>query len=337
MKSAEKKRSVIVGLFVLIGIIILLAGIFIIGGQQNRFGGAIKVTAIFDNAAGLKKGGNVWFSGVKVGTIREVNFTPASQVEIVMVINDESKEYIRKDAAAVISSEGFIGNKMIVIEGGSSDIPFVEDGDQLRAKEGNDTEAMMATLQVNNENLVAITNDVKALSERVRRGEGTIGAFFTDSLMAENMKAMLANLNQAALNSRKVSENLAAFSEKLNSEGGLAGDLLTDTTIFASLKSSMAQLEDITQNASLMTDNLSEATGKLKEDDNALGLLLNDEETAAQVKETMKNLEESTEKLNQNMEALQHNFLFRGFFRKQAKREEEEKQDSIKAAADINK
>src|SRR5690606_42048341 len=102
MKSAERKRSIIVGLFVLIGIIILLAVIFIIGGQQKRFGGAIKISAIIDNSAGLKKGGNVWFSGVKVGTIREVNFTPASQVEIVMVINDESKEYISKDAAAVI-------------------------------------------------------------------------------------------------------------------------------------------------------------------------------------------------------------------------------------------
>jgi len=332
MKSAERKRSIIVGLFVLIGIIILLAGIFIIGGQQNRFGGAIKISAIFDNAAGLKKGGNVWFSGVKVGTIREVNFTPASQVEIIMVINDESKEYIRKDAAAVISSEGFIGNKMIVIEGGSSDIPFVENGDQLRAKEGNDTEAMMATLQVNNENLVAITSDVKALSERVRNGEGTIGAFFTDSLMAENMKAMLANLNQAAVNSRKVSENLAAFSAKLNTEGGLAGDLLTDTTVFASLKSSVTQLEDITQNANALTENLSSASSQLNNNDNTLGLLLNDEATAEQIKQTMDNLEASTEKLNRNMEALQHNFLFRGFFRKEAKRLDQEKRDSIAAS-----
>lgn len=332
MKSAERKRSIIVGLFVLIGIIILLAGIFVIGGQQNRFGGAIKISAIFDNAAGLKKGGNVWFSGVKVGTIREVNFTPSSQVEIIMVINDESKEYIRKDAAAVISSEGFIGNKMIVIEGGSSDIPFIENGDQLRAKEGNDTEAMMATLQVNNENLVAITNDVKALSERVRRGEGTIGAFFTDSLMAENMKAMIVNLNQAAVNSRKVSENLAAFSAKLNTEGGLAGDLLTDTTVFASLKSSVAQLEDITQNANALTENLNSASSQLNNNDNALGLLLNDEATAEQIKQTMDNLEASTEKLNRNMEALQHNFLFRGFFKKEAKRLEKEERDSIAAS-----
>ena len=120
MKSAERKRSIIVGLFVFLGLVILVAGIFIMGGQQNRFGGAVRIKAVFDNVGGLKKGGNVWFSGVKIGTIREVHFTGDRNVEIQMVINNESKQYVRKDAVAVISSEGFIGNKMIVIEGGSS-------------------------------------------------------------------------------------------------------------------------------------------------------------------------------------------------------------------------
>src|SRR5690606_22684909 len=230
--NSERKRAIIVGLFVLIGMVILVAGIFIIGGQQNRFGGAVKITSIFDNVGGLKKGGNVWFSGVKIGTIREVNFTDQSKVEIVMVINNASKEYVRKDAEAVISSEGFIGNKMIVIEGGSSNVPHIEEGDELHSKEGNDTEAMMATLQVNNQNLVAITNDIKNLSERVRRGEGTIGAFFTDSLMAVNVKGMMANLNQAAINSKRVSENLERFSSLLNNKEGLANQLLTDTVVF---------------------------------------------------------------------------------------------------------
>src|SRR5690606_22472783 len=209
MNSAERKRSTIVGLFVLISIVILVAGIFIMGGQQNRFGGAVKIRAVFNNVGGLKKGGNVWFSGVKIGTIREVNFTEQSKVEIIMVINNESKEYVRKDATAVISSEGFIGNKMIVIEGGSHSVPYIEEGDELHSKEGNDTEAMMATLQVNNENLVAITNDIKNLSERVRRGEGTVGALFTDSMMAVNLKEMMSNLNRAAINARRIAENLA--------------------------------------------------------------------------------------------------------------------------------
>jgi len=330
MNSAERKRSVTVGLFVLIGIIILVAGIFIIGGQQNRFGGAVRISAVFDNVGGLKKGGNVWFSGVKIGTIREVNFTKQSKVEIVMVINNASREYVRQDAVAVISSEGFIGNKMIVIEGGSSNVPYIEEGDELHSKEGNDTEAMMATLQVNNQNLVAITGDIRNLSERIRRGEGTIGAFFTDSMMAVNTKAMMANLNQAAINSKRVSENLVKFSAQLNNKSGLANELLTDTIVFQSLKSSIAQLEDVTQNASDLTQNLSIASSKFNDKNNALGLMLNDPKMAEQVQRTMNNLELSTQKLDKNMEALQSNFLLRGFFKKEAKKIEAAKKDSIK-------
>lgn len=327
--NSERKRTIIVGLFVFIGMVILIAGIFIISGQQNRFGGAVKITSIFDNVGGLKKGGNVWFSGVKIGTIREVNFTDQSKVEIVMVINNASKEYVRKDAEAVISSEGFIGNKMIVIEGGSSNVPHIEEGDELHSKEGNDTEAMMATLQVNNQNLVAITNDIKNLSERVRRGEGTVGAFFTDSLMAVNVKGMMANLNQAAINSKRVSENLERFSSLLNNKEGLANQLLTDTVVFNSLKASVTKFEDATDHANDLTKNLSDASSKLNDSDNALGLLLNDEQTADQLKRTMQNLEYSTQKLDKNMEALQSNFLFRGFFRKEAKKAEEARKDSI--------
>src|SRR5690606_21433682 len=198
------------------------------------------------------------------------------KVEIVMVINNASKEYVRKDAEAVISSEGFIGNKMIVIEGGSSNVPHIEEGDELHSKEGNDTEAMMATLQVNNQNLVAITNDIKNLSERVRRGEGTVGAFFTDSLMAVNVKGMMANLNQAAINSKRVSENLERFSSLLNNKEGLANQLLTDTVVFNSLKASVTKFEDATDHANDLTKNLSDASSKLNDSDNALGLLLND-------------------------------------------------------------
>jgi phospholipid/cholesterol/gamma-HCH transport system substrate-binding protein len=45
---------------------------------------------------------------------------------------------------------------------------------------------------------------------------------------------------------------------------------------------------------------------------------LNDEQSAASIKETIKNLQSSTQKLDENMEALQHNFLLRGFFKKKA-------------------
>ena len=75
MEAKKNKRAVMVGLFVAIGIIIFLAGIFTLGGQQKAFVRTVSVTAVFDDVSGLQQGNNVWFSGVKVGTVKRLNFT----------------------------------------------------------------------------------------------------------------------------------------------------------------------------------------------------------------------------------------------------------------------
>jgi phospholipid/cholesterol/gamma-HCH transport system substrate-binding protein len=326
MSARENKRSVIVGLFVLVGIIILVAGILVLGGQQNRFSKTVTVTAVFSDVSGLKAGNNVWFSGVKIGTIKNIRFKNLQEVEIAMVIEEKSRDYIRKDAVAKIGSESFIGNKLIVIEGGSSDVPPIEEGDVLRAAADEGLDAMMATLQTNNKNLVEITENFGLVSSRIAQGEGTLGALVSDSLMAIHIKQMISNLNQTAANTASASEALNRLTTKLNAEGTLINDLLTDTVVYGNLQDAVAQLQGITQTASALVTNLNQTAGKLDDKDNAVGVLLNDPEAASTIKQTLFNLEQSTEKLDQNMEALQHNFLFRGFFRKQAKKAAKEAQ-----------
>jgi len=324
MSAVENRRSIIVGLFVLVGLIILVSGILVLGGQQNRFSRTVTVTTVFGDVSGLKPGNNVWFSGVKIGTIKDIRFRNLKEVEIAMIIEEASRQYIRKDAVAEIGSESFIGNKLIVIKGGSNDVPAVEDGDVLQAAPTGGLDAMMATLQVNNENLVEITKNFGELSARLLQGEGTIGALLNDSTLALNVKQMIANLNQTTANTARAAHSLNLLTAKLNQEGTLINDLLTDTVVYGNLQSAVAELQGVTQTASALMTNLNQTAGKLDEKDNAVGVLLNDPEAAETLRQTLQNLEQSTEKLDQNMEALQHNFLFRGFFRKQQKQAEKE-------------
>src|SRR3546814_15472124 len=118
MSANENKRSIIVGLFVLVGIIILVAGILVLGGQQNRFSKTVSVTTVFDDVSGLKAGNNVWFSGVKIGTIKSIRFKNLQDVEIAMEIEATSREAVRTDAVAENRSEGFIGKKLSGPKGG---------------------------------------------------------------------------------------------------------------------------------------------------------------------------------------------------------------------------
>lgn len=319
MNTAEKKRSVVVGIFVFLGILVLVAAVFTLGGQQKRFVKSIHLKAIFDDVGGLKVGNNVWFSGVKIGTVKSLSFYGNSEVEITMSIEEEAQKYIRKNARAKVSSEGFIGNKIILIYGGTPNVPSVEDGDKLAVEKALSTDEIMATLQENNKNLLDITTDFKLLSLKIVKGKGALGAILTDSLMAENFRSIVANLQMASSNTARVSAAVSQLTSKINTKGALANELLTDTTVFKELKTAVNQLQQSTASAAEITSNLKKTSSKLNDGNNVVGVLLNDEATASKLKNTIGNLETSTKKLDENMEALQHNFLLRGFFKKKEK------------------
>lgn len=320
----DNKKSVIVGIFVLIGIVIMVTGILTLGAQQKVFVQSYKLKAVFDDVEGLQRGNNIWFSGVKIGTVSKIRFYGDSQVEIEMNVDANTQDFIRKDSKATISSDGLIGNKIIVIYGGTTQAPVIEDGDRLEAVMPLDTDSMMETLQENNENLVSITNDLKVLTGKIANGEGIVGAVLTDSLLAENFRNMVANLEQTAANSNQLTADLKKFSSSFEKEGTLIYELANDTSIFASLKSSANKLEQTTEEASTAASNINEATGKLNSTDNALGMLLNDEEFAAYVKESLANAEATTELLNENLEALKYAWIMRKAHKRKEKAEAKE-------------
>ncbi len=312
----DNKKTVIVGIFVLIGIIILIAGIMTLGSQQKTFVKSYRVTAVFDDIAGLQTGNNVWFSGVKIGTVRKINFYGESQVEIEMNLDANTRDYIRKNSKATISSDGLIGNKIIVIYGGTTEAGSIAEGDRLEAVMPLDTDKMMETLQVNNQNLVSITNDLKELTHKISGGEGIVGALLTDSLLAENFRGLMGDLNQTASKSSRLTSELIQFSQRLNKKGTTIDSFLSDTTLYASLQSSAKGLESTLKDANTVTNNLKAVTEKLASPDNPAGMILNDEEFAAYLKSAMGNLDQSAESFNETLDALRYHWFFRRSFRK---------------------
>ena len=128
---------------------------------------------------------------------------------------------------------------------------------------------------------------------------------------------------------------LSEFSKKLNNKGYFLNDIATDTTIIASLKNTAAQLSQMSQSANVVVENLNATTARLNSSKSAVGVLLNNDAAGANVQNTLINLQAGTKKLDENMEALQHNFLLRGFFKKRAKAEEKRMKDSAENAMPI--
>jgi len=86
-----------------------------VGNLHETFKRKMEVVSLFDDVSGLQKGNNVWFSGVKIGTVSCLRFHGASQVEVSIKFEIKAQKYIRKDAKVKISSDGIIGNKILII------------------------------------------------------------------------------------------------------------------------------------------------------------------------------------------------------------------------------
>ncbi|MBK7852263.1 MAG: MCE family protein [Bacteroidetes bacterium] len=316
MNEKSNKRPVLVGVFVMLGLIFLVIGILMVGNLHETFKKKMTVLSLFDDVSGLQTGNNVTFSGVKIGTVSELHFYGNSQVAVRMKIETKVLEYIRKDAKVKIGTDGIIGNKMLIIYGGTVRAPEVEDGDTLSVDSTFSSEDMINTLQENNKNFLAITNDFKIISKRLAQGDGAVGKMLTENSVYDNINSATASLKIASAKAQQLVNSLADFSAGLNKKGTLANELTTDTIVFNSLKASVLQLQQIADTASVFISNLKEASTNTK---TPIGVLLHDEKAGAQLKVSIDNLESSSKKLDDDLEAAQHNFLLRGYFKKKAK------------------
>jgi phospholipid/cholesterol/gamma-HCH transport system substrate-binding protein len=326
MNTEKNIRPVIVGIFIILGLAILIVAIFTLGGQKKTFIKAFTVHAIFNDVGGLIKGGNILFSGVKVGTVKSIQFYGNSQVEVTMSIENIIQSHIHKDAKAKIGSDGLIGNKIVIIYGGDSSLPQIEKDDFLTAEKPLSTEIMLETLQANNNNLLEITKNFKSISKKIDSGNGSLASLLNDPTLYSKLKNTIGNLQATVSNFKTVSENsknvlhdVQIFSGKLNNPGNSMNRLVGDTIMFGTIEGTLLQLEQAVSSVSKFTANLEKASERLNQRGNIAGLLLNDSSAANSIKGTLKNLETSSQKLDADLEAVQHNFLLRGFFRKKEK------------------
>jgi phospholipid/cholesterol/gamma-HCH transport system substrate-binding protein len=331
MKPGNNRRGIIVGIFIFLGLAIFIVAVLTLGTQHKTFEKAISVKAIFDNVNGLQKGNNIWYAGVKVGTIKKVLLTGNSLVEVTMSIEEHSSKFIRKDALAKISSDGLIGNKIIVIYGGTPQYPTIQPGDELKIEKLLNTEELMKTLSKNNDNLLEITNGFKIVSQRMAEGKGTIGKLLTDESLVNNLDATILTLRRSSANLEKFSTSMSNYTAQLHNKGTLANDLVSDTIIFNRLRSTVTQLQHVSETSTNIVNDLKNATNTLNtgmaDKTVPIGMLLNDQQAANNIKATLQNLQAGSKKLDEDLEAVQHNFLLRGFFKKKAKKE---KADSLK-------
>ncbi len=295
------------GMFIVGGIVIFVIAIFFIGKQQNLFNPVFKVTANFFNVSGLQVGNNVRFSGINVGIVDNISIINDSTVQVDMLIRKNVQQFIKADSQAGIGSEGIIGDRVLVITQGTLESAVAKDGQHIISKEPVETDAIMVSLQATAVNAELITLQLAEIMMNINSGQGMLGRLIQDSTIAENVNLTIENFKKSS----------AGLDETIE---------VTKENVFAFMEG----LQATVAKTEVASDQLGEIMMKINSGEGAIGMLLKDTVIVNNIDETIVNLKESSIGLNENMEALKQNFLFRGYFRRQAREEEKKRIEAEK-------
>jgi phospholipid/cholesterol/gamma-HCH transport system substrate-binding protein len=319
----SKIDNVKLGVFVLAGLVVLIALLYLIGRNRNLFGSNFIIKCHFENAQGLMPGNNVRYAGIQAGTVRSVNLLNDTVIEVTMVIEKRMKTFIKKNAVASITTDGLMGNKMIAINPSGLPSGPVEEGDILAVKNTVQTDEMLEVLSHTNNDVALIASELKYTVRRINNSTA-LWAILNDETLPKNLQQSLANVRQASVQANQLVRDLERMVADTRSGKGMLGAMLTDTSLAQELHRSMEMISTAATNTASLSRELERMAADLRyqadSGHGAVHALFRDSSLVRKINNSLTNIEMGTRAFNENMEALRHNFLFRGYFRKQERK-----------------
>jgi len=324
----KKFNNIKLGLFLLGGLLFLVLMLYMIGKNQHLFGKTYLLKARFENVNGLVAGNNVRVSGIQAGSVKQISFLSDTMIEVSMLIDRKMKTIIRRNAVVSIGTEGLVGNKVVNIVPGRGAAPLAEEGDLLTSKKNIDTEDMLQTLSRTNNDAASIAAELKMTIERLNQSKG-LWQLINDESIPASLKKSALNIQQATAKANDLAGNLDEIVTAVKEGKGSIGTLLTDSSLAVELNTAAATINKVAEQTHSLTKDINALVRNIDQQVNnqhgTLYALLNDSLLAEHVKQSLDNIEKGTDGFNQNMEALKHNFLFRGYFRKLEKQQRKSK------------
>jgi len=317
--SSQKLR---LGLFVIIGTVLFIVGVYLIGQRQNMFKKTFTISTYFQNVNGLQNGNNVRYSGIDIGTVKDITMVNDSTIKVELTIDEKIITHIKKDAIATIGSDGLVGNMILNIVPGNGTAPVIRNGDTIESYSKIGADDILSTLSVSSENAAILTSDLLKITTAMIKGKGTVGLLLNDTTMAKDLKQSVTNLRVASRSATNTINELNTIISSLKSnDQTVLGMLMNDTISGVKIKNMVGNLETSSTEIDNVLSNINAVVDDFKSSDGAYNYILKDTSLVNSLKSTLKNINEGTDKFNQNMEALKHNFLTRSYFRKLEKEE----------------
>jgi phospholipid/cholesterol/gamma-HCH transport system substrate-binding protein len=308
-------QKIRLGLFVIIGLLIFILAIYFIGDKQKMFGKTKHLEAVFNNVNGLQLGNNVRYSGISAGTVYGIEMINDTTIRVDMIIDQTIFRYIKKNAIATIGSDGLVGNMIINIVPGKGGETSVQAGEKIRSRNRVSTDDIFNTLSKTNKNTAALSANLLKITNKMIDGEGTMGSLLNDTIMSRDLKETMRYLKLTGKRSSETVLKLNQLIESLDSKDNVIG-VIKDSAVANKIKKMVSNLDQSSNEIDKTITNLNATIQNIKDGKGAINYLSNDPKLVRKIDSTMTNINQASFRLNENLEALKHNFLFRGYFRK---------------------
>lgn len=320
-------NNIKLGVFVLLGLLFLILLLYMIGRNRNMFGSNFQLKARFENVQGLKAGNNVRFGGIEVGTVKRVIILDDTTMEVVMIVDQKMRSVIHKNAIVSIGTDGLVGNKVINIIAVKEVSPLVDDGDILLSRKQVDTDEMLRTLYKTNNEIALIAANLKVTIDQINHSSA-LWNILNDQNLPADIRQSGTNIRQATQHANDMVMILNNIALDLKNGKGSLGSLLTDTAFAGNLNIAILKIKAVGDEADSLSQQISKVVGGLQQDINngkgVVNALLKDSGMVTRLNKSLDNIQKGTDGFNQSMEALKHNILLRGYFRKQERKEKRE-------------
>jgi len=278
-----------VGLFVLVGLLILAVAIFYVTGA-GVWGPKYRLNTFLPEVSGLATGAPVRLDGVEIGNVERITLVPREHgkppdkmhnIEVNMRLDRKFQNDIMTDSVATLVTEGLLGNRYVNIQRGYTGVPL-KDGQSVP---GGEEKALTEVVERSADvlaNLKVLSQQIQDIVADVKGGKGTLGKLITDDQAYNRLNSILGKGDQIASTVQSGQGTLGKLIMKdelgnkvettvdqvntilgdLRAQKGTLGKLATDETLYNKLRDT--------------SSNLSEATAKLNKNNNSMGKLFND-------------------------------------------------------------
>ena len=294
----NSQQTARVGLFFLLGLALIWVTFQTLSGGKIFKEPGYFLIAGFESLKELKQGDEVRMAGVKIGSI-ELTRLAGRRAEAVLRI--DPKVTIKSDATASIVMAGLIGTNYIGIDLGTPGAAPLRDGAEIKTNVTPDINSIMTDIGAlgkkldgalgsistaingdgkspglfqkidklvsdNDANVTATMTNIRQVSDKLNKGEGTLGKLINDPKLHDDLVATVADIKGTAAEAKTFVANAQAIVDQVKAGRGTLGALVYDDTTGNDIKASVKNIRDVSDKLARGEGTL----GKLINDDSAL-------------------------------------------------------------------